>query len=134
MKIDHIGIACKNISQAQKQYEQLGFVIIKDLITDFERNLDYIFMENEGYVIELVAVNDSQRKSDIDTILAQVKLIGYKMYHVCFLTNDMDTSIKKYLTLGYKLIKLPAPAIACDNKCVAFLIHIELGMIELLEE
>lgn len=134
MKIHHIGIACLNIEIAKKQYLDLGFVVSQELITDSSRNLDYIFMKNEDMQIELVAKHLLSEKSDIDTILAQVKMIGNKMYHICFLTNDMMKDIEKYIGLGYKLIKAPSKAVACNNKNIAFLIHFHFGLIELLEE
>lgn len=134
MKIHHIGIACKDIYNAKEHYDQLGFHVVQDFITDDERNLDYIFMENNGVLIELVSKHNTEKKSDIDSIVSQLKPIGNKMYHICFSTNNMKKGIDQYIKKGYKLIKAPARAVACNNKNVAFLIHIDFGLIELIEE
>lgn len=134
MKIDHIGIACSDLRVAQKQYTELGYKVTQDLISDETRNLDYIFMENNGVVIELVGVTDKTKASDIDNILKNVKMLGNKMYHTCYLTKNINADIKKYENLGYTLLKVPTPAIACGNRNIAFLIHFSLGLIELLEE
>lgn len=134
MKIHHIGIACNDIRFAEMQYKQLGYKVIKELITDYERNLDFIFLENEGNVIELISKNDLSKKSDIDNVLSQVKMIGNKMYHICYSTNELEADINRLVKLGYKLIKPPSLAVACDNKTVAFLVHINMGIVELIEE
>lgn len=134
MEIDHLGIACKDIQLAKKQYIKLGYVITKELVTDFTRNLDYIFMKNGSLAIELISKHDFQHKSDIDNILSQERMIGNKMYHVCYISTDLIADIKKFKNQGYKLIRPPSKAIACDNKTVAFLIHIDFGIIELIEE
>lgn len=134
MKIDHIGIACSDIEQAKQQYIDLGYIVTKQLITDHGRNLDYIFMKNDSVTIELIAKHDINIKSDIDNIISNERLIGNKMYHICYTSSNLDNDIDKYIKLGYKLIKAPSLAIACDNKTVAFLVHIDHGIIELIEE
>lgn len=134
MKLHHIGIACADLQLAKKQYLELNFYVQQDLVTDLERNLDYIFMQSDSLLIELVAVHDPLFRTDIDTIVSQLKPIGNKMYHICFETDDMIGMIKKYMKMGYKLIKEPSPAIACGNKIVVFLIHNSLGLIEFIEK
>ena len=134
MKIDHLGIACKDIQLAKKQYLKLGYVITKELITDFTSNLDYIFMKNGSLAIELIAKHDLKHKSDIDNIVSQEKMIGNNMYHICYVSTDLISDIKNFKSQGYKLIRPPSKAIACDNKRVSFLIHIDFGIIELIEE
>jgi methylmalonyl-CoA/ethylmalonyl-CoA epimerase len=134
MKIDHIGIACLDIQKAKGKYLELGYVVTKDLITDFGRNLDYIFMKMDSITIELICKHDKSKESDIDNIIAQQKIIGNKMYHICYTSSNLEEDINRYKRLGYKLIKSPSVAVACDNKIVAFLIHLEMGIIELIEE
>ncbi len=133
MIIDHIGIACKNINTAKLQYEELGYCVTQQLVYDPSRNLDYLFMANGNYTIELIGIHDATLKSDIDTILAQEKMVGNKMYHICYRTADMNSDIENFKILGYKLIKPPASAIACNNKMVAFMVNVDFGIIELLQ-
>lgn len=134
MKIDHIGIACSDLRVAEKQYTELGYKVTQGLVSDETRNLDYVFMENNGVIIELVGVMDKSKPTDIDNILKNVKMLGNKMYHTCYLTRKINKDIKKLENLGYTLLKPPRPAIACGNRNIAFLIHFSLGLIELLEE
>jgi methylmalonyl-CoA/ethylmalonyl-CoA epimerase len=133
MEIHHFGIACYDINKTKNQYEFLGFEVSKNLITDYDRNLDYIFLTNNDIQIELIAKHNKDLKSDIDLILEQKKIIGNKIYHICYVSYDLDLDIKNLENQGYKLIKSPSKAIAADNKKVAFLINSDIGIIELIE-
>jgi hypothetical protein len=133
MEIHHFGIACNDIVKTKNQYEFLGFRINKNLITDYDRNLDYIFLTNNDIQIELIAKHNKELKSDIDIILEQKKIIGNKIYHICYKSHDIVNDVINFENQGYKLIKPPAIAIAADNKRVAFLIHVDIGIVELIE-
>lgn len=133
MKVHHFGIACKDIIKSKKQYESLGFEVTKNLLTDYDRNLDYIFLINDEIQIELIAKHDKKIKSDIDIILEQKKVVGNKIYHICYESHNIYNDINILKKDGYKLIKPPLKAIAADNKRVAFLIHVDIGIIELIE-
>ena len=133
MKVDHIGIACKDLLLARQQYEELGFVARGPVVSDLGRNLDYLFLSNGNFCVELIAVHNASVRSDIDTILKQDKIPGNKMYHLCFVTQDMPGDILKFKGVGYKLVKEPLPAIACDDRNVAFMFHPDFGMIEFLD-
>lgn len=133
MEIDHIGIACSNLEVSINHYLKLGFKIKKEKITDFGRNLNYVFLENDGYKLELISKFRESEKSDIDVILSDKKLLGNKIYHICYISNDLLKDMEILQATGYKVLKEPSTAIACDNKRVVFLMHFELGIVELLE-
>ena len=134
MKIHHFGIACENIRKSKKHYEELGFQVASELITDSDRNLDYLFLKNGEILIELISKNDSMLRSDIDIILEQKKIVGNKIYHIGYASTNIELDVINLVQQGYKLIKAPSPAIAVDNRRVAFLIHVDLGVVELVEE
>lgn len=69
MKIHHIGYAVKNIEKARKSFKKLGFSQKGEMTFDRERNVKILFMENEGYRIELVASADRERQSPVDHYL-----------------------------------------------------------------
>jgi methylmalonyl-CoA/ethylmalonyl-CoA epimerase len=133
MKVHHFGIACNNILKSKGQYEKLGFKVTKELVTDYGRNLDYIFLENSGVLIELIAKHNHEKKCDIDMILEQKKVIGNQVYHICYESSELESDIENLKREGYKLIKPPSTAIAADFKRVVFLIHFNLGIVELIE-
>jgi len=133
MEIDHIGVLCKDLAKSVRHYESLGFVVSKDRVTDTVRNLDYVFMTNHQYTFELLAKSRESEPSDVDALLNAAWLPGNKLYHVCFLSNDLEKDIEKHKGLGYKLIRPPERAVACENRRVAFMLHHSFGLIEFLE-
>ncbi len=134
MIIDHIGIACKNLEASAKKYLMLGFEAKNPLaIEDLERNCKYLFMENKGYMIELIAILDKNKPSDLGNLLIN-ETFGQKIYHVCYKSSDLFADIERLCGDGFKLIHPPRAAVACENREVAFLYNIDLGLIELIEE
>lgn len=132
MRINHIGIACKNLAKSKILYQQLGFVVIKELVTDELRNLDYLFLKNESIVIELIGVSNKSLKSDIDTTLESSRMGCDVIYHTCYESDNLMLDIQKLKNEGFKLIKTPEKAIACNNRLIAFLFHSDIGIIELI--
>ena len=55
MRIHHIGYLVKNMQKAEAGFVSLGFRKIEDSCHDTYRKVDIIFMEKDGYVIELVS-------------------------------------------------------------------------------
>lgn len=133
MEIDHIGVICKDLANSVRHYESIGFVISKDRVTDTLRNLDYVFMTNRQYTFELLAKSREEEPSDIDALLIAPWLSGDRLYHVCLISNDLEKDIEKHKGMGYKLIRRPERAVACENRRVAFMLHHSHGLIEFLE-
>ena len=77
MNVDHIGYAVKNINQAKKAMEVLGY-LFEETIEDKERNIYIAFGELDGYRIELVSPISSNSPVD-----AHISKIGPTPYHIC---------------------------------------------------
>ncbi len=131
MKIDHIGYAVKKIDKAIESFQKLGFCMRGEITDDQNRNIRICFLEKDGYVIELVAVLDKGRESPVDRILSKN---GPTAYHVCYRSSQFDEDIERMVQEGYRVVILPQEAIAFAGRRVAFLIHLSIGMIEILEE
>jgi hypothetical protein len=58
---------------------------------------------------------------------------GQFLYHLCYLTEDLDRVISRLVGDGCVLVSGPSPAVLFDGNRVAFLLG-PLGLIELLEE
>lgn len=68
MKVDHVGIAVKNLERAIQEFETLGYQF-GEKIEDTARNVLICFGENGSYRVELVQALDKMRASPIDGIL-----------------------------------------------------------------
>ena len=57
MKVHHVGYLVKKLDKAAEEFEKLGFVRQGDLTNDTYRKVDILFLEKDGYVVELVSPN-----------------------------------------------------------------------------
>lgn len=128
MKIHHIGYAVRNIGISAEKFEKLGYNKCSNIIEDSKRKVFILFMEKDGYLIELIApLND---ESHISTLL---KKTGSSPYHFCYEVQNMDVEIAELLNSGYILIEEASEAAAIGNKKVAFLFNKDIGILELVE-
>ena len=130
----HIGYAVTNIEDSKKTFGFLGFCVINEQYNDFERNVNIQFMKNKGLMIELIAVADTRRHSEIDFLMKKGNgKSGVTPYHTCFEVERFEETIAKQREKRFVLLSHPAPAPALGGKRVAFLYHKNTGLIELLE-
>lgn len=129
MKIHHVGYLVKKIEKATKAFENLGFKAMDKQIYDEIRGIDILFMEKDGYVIELVSPKDA------DSVVSNlIKKLGNSPYHFCYEVDDLESSAEKLSNEGYVIIDEPTVAVAIQGRKVIFLMHPFLGMIELVEK
>lgn len=134
MKVHHIGYAVKDICNAKKKFERLGFREEQSTVIDSLRNIEILFMVNEQERVELIAALEKVGgggKTPVDTVL---KKNGPCPYHICYITEKIDEEINYMRKEGYLIIEQPKPAPALSNRRVAFLYHKDIGLIELMEE
>ena len=130
MTIDHIGYAVKKIDAAIRSFEDLGYQF-EPIISDTDRNIKIAFGEKDGYRIELVTPLDKTMPSPVDIYLSK---IGPTPYHICYQSEDLESDIEQLRKLKYIVINEPKPAIAFNNKRVAFLMCIGFGLIEIVDK
>ncbi len=151
MRIHHIGYLIKNMDRAVLEFEQLGFVC-EDLphddlncreetvsaenktapancVFDESRQCKIVFMKNDTYRIELVEPEDKN-----SPIYGLMKKYKNSPYHICYSTDNIETSISTLEESGWVLFEAPQPAPAINNCNVAFLMGAGIGMIELVED
>ena len=128
MKIHHIGYLVKKHDRALKEFEKLGYRIIKETIFDEYRGIDITFLEKEGYVVEIVSP-----KTKESVVSDLFKKIGNSPYHICYETADIDAKVAELTQNGYVMWDEPHEAAAMEHRKVCFLVHPFMGMIELVE-
>lgn len=127
MRIDHIGYAVKDLNGSVVVFEELGFKRLGKAVLDPNRNVEIQLLENQGYVIELIA--PAAEKSPIDNIL---KKIGCTPYHLCYKSENLESEIERLKKIGFVLIEKQDLAVALDMRRVCFLYHIQIGLLELV--
>lgn len=113
-KIEHIGIAVKNLDEANKIYEQLlGTLPYKMETVDSEGVNTSFFKTGESKVELLQATKD---ESAIAKFIAKK---GEGIHHIAFAVKDIYKEIKRLKEDGYTIIN-ESPKKGADNKLVCF--------------
>lgn len=128
MKVHHIGYAVRNIEDAFKKFQNLGYIRETEIISDEIRNVFIQFIIKDGYRVELVA--PLKENSPVDKILKK----GNTPYHICYETNDICKTIEELSGSGYTSLGVPEKAPAIHNRRVVFLFSKDMGLIELVEK
>ena len=114
-KIEHIGIAVKDIAASNKIFEDiLGVAPYKQEAVESEGVLTSFFKTGENK-IELLQATSSD--SAIAKFLEKNK---EGIHHIAFDVSDIHEEIERLIKLGYKMIH-EKPKDGADNKHIAFL-------------
>ncbi len=114
-KIEHIGIAVKNIEEANKTYKTLlGAEAYKQEEVASEGVITSFFKVGESKIELLAATNPD---SPIAKFLDKK---GEGMHHIAFDVDNIEEEIKRLEQDGFQLIS-KRPKAGADNKIIAFL-------------
>ena len=96
MRIHHIGYLVKKLEKAAEEFEKLGYVRQGEVTDDTYRKADILFLEKDGYVVELVSPNAP------DSVVAGL-LKTYKNapYHICYVCEDLDGELEEGDYFGF---------------------------------
>ena len=124
----HIGYAVRDIVATAEFYTNSGWVL-SEIVVDPIQNTQIAFLERDGFpLIELVAPVDEN-----SPICKTLKTSGVTPYHVCYSVADIDNAVAELRAKRFILLFNPVPAVALDNKKISYLMHPQVGLIELIE-
>lgn len=129
-KLEHIGIAVKNLGQANALFEKLlgkAHYKIEEVASEGVRTS---FFEINGVKIELLEASSSQ-----SPIARFIEKRGEGIHHLAFEVADIKQSMEHYKQQGFELIN-PEAKKGADNKMICFLHPKSTGgvLIELCQE
>lgn len=128
MNVHHIGYLVKKGEKAAQAFEALGYVREGDWAHDEIRRVDILFLQKDGYRIELV----SPCAAD-SVVSGLIKTYKNAPYHICYEADNFSEELQRLEESGYIRIDEPTPAPAIAGRRVTFLMHPAAGMLELLE-
>lgn len=128
MKIHHVGYLTKSIVSAQKEFLRMGFAEEKKMAFDPYRGIDILFMRSGDYRVELIEPKDEN--SPLYPLLKRYKNTPY---HFCFVSDGLQNDIARLQEEGYLLMQEPMTAPCLGDAKAAFLMHPDLGIVELAE-
>ena len=129
MRVHHIGYLVKHLEKSRDSFLSLDFHVTGDTVYDGYRDVDILFMEKDGYTVELVSP-----RSDASVVARLIKTYKNAPYHLCYETDDLTAELARLENSGFTRIDEPAPAPAIGGRRVCFLMSARIGMIELLEQ
>ena len=115
LKIEHIGIAVKNIEQSNELFTKLfGIIPYKKENVESENVSTSFFMIGENK-IELLEANNS------DSAIAKfIEKKGEGIHHIAFEVTDIYGEMKRLKNEGFTLLS-DEPKRGADNKLICFL-------------
>jgi methylmalonyl-CoA/ethylmalonyl-CoA epimerase len=114
-KVEHIGIAVKDLSQAVPFFEKLlNTDCYKKEFVEGEKVTTAFFRAGETK-IELLEATD-----DTSVIKKFIDKKGEGIHHIALAVADIETEIKRLVAQGYTLLQ-DRPKPGADNKLVCFL-------------
>lgn len=130
MKINHLGIAVKNVNISANRYiESLGWEKYSNVIHDPLQKVNILFMiDDNNNVFELL------EPACEDSPLNQLLKKRTSLYHFCYEVNNIEVKVEELIKKGFMLITGPVEAVAFGGKQIAFLINWDNLIIELLEQ
>ncbi len=130
MKLDHLGIAVKDIREASRFYSNsLGWKESSVIFLDPIQKVNVLFMTDEnGFVYELL--EPVSKDSPVSRFLEK----RISLYHFCYTVKNLENKLKELTQNGFYLISGPTKAIAFEGRNIAFLINRDNLIIELVEQ
>ena len=128
MYIHHVGYLVKKIAKARAVFIELGYREQKGVVYDECRDTFILFMEKDGYTIELVSPGSKE-----SVVYSLIKRYKNTPYHICYCSDDFERDIQSLEETGFMKVDCPTPAPAIDNCRACFIISSQIGLVELLE-
>lgn len=128
LKVHHYGFLTDDIAKSIEAYRKLGYTQ-RSRTTDHQRKIEIVFVatENDDQIELIMPIAED---SVVSKLMGKLK---NSIYHTCYLAEDLDGCLRELRSLGFMMIDPPTPAIALQNRRVAFLYSRHAGMIEILE-
>lgn len=126
--MDHVGYAVSDINKSLKIFLDLGYKKLRDVIVDEHRHIKIAFLRIGNLKVELISPTD-----DMSPVKGYLKKNGNTPYHICYRVDNLDETIEILRKFRFKVIEKANTSIALDNKKIAFLYHIDYGLLELVE-
>ncbi len=125
-KFHHIGVACRNIERELKYFEILGYKPVSDVFIDNEQKIRGLFISSDGQPqLELL-----ENISDDGPLTAYLDK-GTKFYHFAYETDDIEQSVREFVTNGAIVVKPIVDAVYFRRVC--FLMLKNMMLVELVE-
>lgn len=127
----HLGVAVKSIAKAIPVYQDLfGYELLSGPFDDPIQRVSVCFLGRQAageVVIELIA------PLGVDTPIDRILAKGGGAYHTCYEVDNLDETLVQLSSRQCIIVSQPVPAVAFDNRRIAWLFTPTQQLVELLE-
>ena len=114
-KIEHIGIAVKDIGEASKFYKDVFECQISEEIDVPDRKMRIAFADISGVKLEFLMATDN------DSVVAKfIDKRGEGIHHICFEVEDVERAASELKDKGIELVD-DRPRMGAEGKKIIFL-------------
>lgn len=132
MKLHHVGIVVDDIESGIQRYRAMfGFVPVTKVVKDQVQKVSVVLLSDPEKVsvpIELIAPLTD------DSPVSKILKGNMRLYHLCFLVEDLEEALKNFRSNEAIIISGPVPADLFDGKRIAFVYTPDKFVVELLEK
>ncbi|MDP6172769.1 MAG: VOC family protein [Rhodospirillales bacterium] len=128
-RLDHIGIVVEDLDQAKERYgDWYGFTKVTDMVFDPVQKVRLVFVETgPGPRLELIeAVGE-------DSPVLKYAQTGGGLHHLCYEVDQLEDALSGMRAKGALIVCPPVPAVALQNRRIAFIYTRDKQLIEFLE-
>jgi methylmalonyl-CoA/ethylmalonyl-CoA epimerase len=131
-KLLHVGVAVPALDQATESLAVLfGYKVVSGPFDDPIQKVAVNFLttsDQDTTEIELIAP-----LTEDSPIKAMLSKGGGGAYHLCFETNDIEAALNHAISAGCIVISGPVPAVAFQNRRIAWIYSRSRQLFELVE-
>jgi methylmalonyl-CoA/ethylmalonyl-CoA epimerase len=127
LQFHHIGVACLDLESETLRLAALGYAIEGEDFSDPIQGVRGRFLNGGGPRLELLSP-----LSEAGVLTPWLKG-GVKLYHLAYLTTDLDGELARMRSAGAKAVVRPVPAVAFEKRRIAFLMMPNMLLTELIE-
>ncbi|MDR1692924.1 MAG: VOC family protein [Oscillospiraceae bacterium] len=128
MTLHHVGYLVADLAAAAEEFFCLGFTAEGDTVADPVREVSILFIRSGGTLVELIC--PAGKDSPFAPLLKRFK---NSPYHFCYEVKSLEETERELLGRGYLPVKPPEHAPALGGRMVAFYVHGDIGILELVE-
>lgn len=129
MKLHHIGIEVASIERhAPRCGSQFGWRPVSEIIHDPIQRADVQFWTDGAVSYEFIQPGDE------DSPVRSALKNGGGLAHLCFEVPDIQAAVHDAESRGAIVVCAPVPAVAFDQRPIAFLFFRGMGLVEFVEE
>ena len=114
-KIDHIGIAVRDLKMVGRLYSNAFGLKVSDEINVPERKLRIAFTEISGVKLEFLMATDQE-----SVVAKFIDKRGEGIHHICFEVDDIEKAISELKSKGVELVD-QKPRLGVEGDKIVFL-------------